>query len=380
MSSAIAYVTLPALLQRTPARPGLISSSAEFRRLPAAIQGFDLALEEAGAAAAPKSAPVVAHVVARGDSLWEICRDRLQANGGKPIGAEVHDAVQAVAKANGLKDPGLIHVGQRLDVSAVVPRQSSGDGVAGAAAARSSQLIASSSQAAAKDAMPRSPASPADASAANPAASAPEAALSARERAAKILQELRAEIEAARGNAGANKDAEEADAAAVARTDMARLMEDLLAESGVPKEKRISDKPWRGLLRSPVARLSSSFGMRRDPFSGRPQHHNGIDVAAPLGTKIYPYAPGTVVKSGWNGGYGRMVIVKHPDGTETRYGHTSKNLVKVGDKVAMTEPIAEVGSTGRSTGPHLHFEMRRNGKPIDPVPYLSGTGFSVARK
>jgi murein DD-endopeptidase MepM/ murein hydrolase activator NlpD len=238
-------------------------------------------------------------------------------------------------------------------------------------------MLASAADSAARHVRPQQNTPPPVSSA--PAAQAPEASGSARERAARILEQLRSQIEAAKETVEANP-APKTDDTLLNRTDMARLMEDLLEESGVPKQKRISVTPWSGLLNASNARLSSGFGMRKDPFTGRPQHHNGIDVAAPMGTKIYPYASGTVIRAGWNGGYGRMVTIRHDDGTETRYGHTSKNLVEVGDKVTLGEPIAEVGSTGRSTGPHLHFEMRRNGKPVDPVPYLSGPRLSVAQR
>jgi murein DD-endopeptidase MepM/ murein hydrolase activator NlpD len=138
-------------------------------------------------------------------------------------------------------------------------------------------------------------------------------------------------------------------------------------------EKRTApaESPWGALLDADDAWLSSEFGMRTDPFSGQREHHDGVDIAAVTGTNIYPLKAGRVTQSGWNGGYGQVVVVQHPDGTETRYGHASQRLVEVGDAVLPNEPIAKVGSTGRSTGPHLHFELRVDGEPVNPVPYLT---------
>lgn len=115
-------------------------------------------------------------------------------------------------------------------------------------------------------------------------------------------------------------------------------------------------------------RISSVFGMRVHPISGRLTHHDGLDVAAPSGTSIRAAAGGEVVESGWVGGYGNLVEILHPDGTSTRYGHCQDLKVKPGQVVAQGQVIATVGSTGRSTGPHLHFEIRDElGKPKDPL-------------
>lgn len=119
--------------------------------------------------------------------------------------------------------------------------------------------------------------------------------------------------------------------------------------------------PYRGTI-------SSRFGWR--VFRGRYEFHTGIDFAGPKGSVIVASDGGTVVKSGWYGSYGYCVIIDHGKGIRTLYGHCSKLLVKVGDKVAQGEAIARVGSTGRSTGPHVHFEIRINGKAVDPAKYL----------
>lgn len=113
-------------------------------------------------------------------------------------------------------------------------------------------------------------------------------------------------------------------------------------------------------------KITSSFGLRTDPIDGKLRHHNGIDIAVPEGTEIKPVLSGKVVYSGYSNGYGNCVIVEHENGIQTIYAHNSKNLVKAGDTVTTDTVIALSGSTGRTTGPHLHFEVRKNGKPVNP--------------
>jgi murein DD-endopeptidase MepM/ murein hydrolase activator NlpD len=110
--------------------------------------------------------------------------------------------------------------------------------------------------------------------------------------------------------------------------------------------------------------LTSRFGMRWG------SHHNGIDAGVPVGTPVYAYMSGTVTFSGWKSGYGFLVILDHGNGYETYYAHNSKLLVKIGDKVSKRQQIAFSGNTGRSTGPHVHFEVHKNGKPINPLTFL----------
>jgi murein DD-endopeptidase MepM/ murein hydrolase activator NlpD len=98
--------------------------------------------------------------------------------------------------------------------------------------------------------------------------------------------------------------------------------------------------------------------------------HKGIDIAAKHGTDIVAMADGIVIFSGWKGGYGKIVEVRHANGLETRYAHNSANLAKEGDMVRKGQVIAKLGSTGRSTGPHVHFEVRRNGEAVNPMQYL----------
>ena len=125
-------------------------------------------------------------------------------------------------------------------------------------------------------------------------------------------------------------------------------------------------------LRTPVAAatVSSGYGNRSDPFLGTPALHAGLDFVAPEGAQVRATAPGTVTSADWSDGYGRMVEISHAGGVTTRYAHLSEILVSAGARVAAGAVIGLVGSTGRSTGPHLHYETRRRGEPVDPALYL----------
>ncbi len=124
-----------------------------------------------------------------------------------------------------------------------------------------------------------------------------------------------------------------------------------------------SIKPVRGWY-------TSKFGYRISPFTGRPVMHNGLDIAANPGTQIYAPADGVVSFAGYDPGYGNLVSVDHGYGVVTRYGHTSQIFVEVGQRVKRRDVLAAVGSTGRSTGPHLHYEVRVNNVPVDPQNYV----------
>jgi murein DD-endopeptidase MepM/ murein hydrolase activator NlpD len=129
-----------------------------------------------------------------------------------------------------------------------------------------------------------------------------------------------------------------------------------------------------GLFSMPLAtfkRLSSGFGYRKHPIGGGSKMHKGLDLSADRGTRILAADNGTVTWSGWKGGYGYCIIVDHHNGYETLYGHCSKLIADVGDNVRKSDLLAEVGSTGASTGNHLHFEVHKNGTPVDPEPYLA---------
>ncbi|UCE89604.1 MAG: M23 family metallopeptidase, partial [Pseudomonadota bacterium] len=122
----------------------------------------------------------------------------------------------------------------------------------------------------------------------------------------------------------------------------------------------------------PVKRgwLSSYFGKRTDPFTGRRVHHAGVDFAGKLGSDVVAVAAGVVTYSGKRYGYGNLVEIDHGNGYSTRYGHNRENLVKVGDTLKKGHLIAKMGSSGRSTGPHVHFEVLLNGRAVNPKKYV----------
>jgi murein DD-endopeptidase MepM/ murein hydrolase activator NlpD len=131
-----------------------------------------------------------------------------------------------------------------------------------------------------------------------------------------------------------------------------------------------STEPVRG------TNFTSGYGVRSDPFKGRAAMHAGIDLAGPIGTPIYATADGIVQRSEYNnGGYGNLVELDHGHGIQTRYGHLSKSMVAAGQRVKRGDMIALMGSTGRSTGSHLHYEVRIDGKAVNPVPFLQSTSY-----
>jgi murein DD-endopeptidase MepM/ murein hydrolase activator NlpD len=126
-----------------------------------------------------------------------------------------------------------------------------------------------------------------------------------------------------------------------------------------------------GILSWPVSgTITSPFGYRQNPFGGAPDFHPGLDIAAPMGTTVTAAASGTVISAGWYGGYGNYILIDNGGGMATGYGHLSQIFVSNGQQVQKGQAIGAVGSTGRSTGPHLHFEVRIHGKPTDPAAYL----------
>ena len=126
-------------------------------------------------------------------------------------------------------------------------------------------------------------------------------------------------------------------------------------------------------LRQPVTGeldMSSGFGVRIDPFLNRPAMHTGVDFRGNVGDAVRATASGTVTAAGWSGGYGRMVEIEHGNGLSTRYGHLSEIDVKVGQTIKIGQVVGRLGSTGRSTGPHLHYETRIDGEAVDPDKFL----------
>jgi len=145
-----------------------------------------------------------------------------------------------------------------------------------------------------------------------------------------------------------------------------RLEEDMTAYENVLRERGYTPSIW------PVAgTLEGGFGGRRNPFGGPGyEFHTGQDIEAPMGTPVVSGASGKVSFVGWQNGYGQLVIVDHGGGLSTRYGHLSHIDVALGQQVSRGEFLGKVGSTGRSTGPHLHYEVRINDQAVDPLQYL----------
>jgi len=136
--------------------------------------------------------------------------------------------------------------------------------------------------------------------------------------------------------------------------------------------KRYTGGSGGALIRPITANVTSSFGMRRHPILGGVRMHTGVDMPAPGGTPIHAAGGGLVVYSGWKKGYGYCLIIDHGGNLATLYGHCSVLLVGVGETVSRGQVVAKVGTTGLSTGYHLHFEVRINGEPVNPIPYISG--------
>lgn len=140
----------------------------------------------------------------------------------------------------------------------------------------------------------------------------------------------------------------------------------------------------QGVISIPSARpveamsLTSGYGVRSDPFRQGAAMHAGIDLAGPLGTPIYATADGIVSYASWMRGYGNLIEIAHGKAVETRYGHLSKIFVKNNMRVKRGQLIGLMGSTGRSTGSHLHYEVRLDGRAVNPVPYLQATDYLLA--
>ena len=135
-----------------------------------------------------------------------------------------------------------------------------------------------------------------------------------------------------------------------------------------------SDKPVKANVE-----FTSGFGVRSDPFHAGAAMHPGIDLSGAYGTPIYATADGTVLRSGWNsGGYGNLVEIDHGRGITTRYGHMSAILVREGDHITRGQQIGRMGSTGRSTGNHLHYEVRIDGRAVNPIPFMKSTDYVLA--
>lgn len=151
-------------------------------------------------------------------------------------------------------------------------------------------------------------------------------------------------------------------------TEIALLEASLESIAEAASERDLTDMAYPNRLPvfGKIPRISSGYGVRRDPFTGRLAHHMGLDIPAQQGSAILASGGGRVVSAGFRGPYGNAIVIDHGNGLQTLYGHCSKLFVRTGDLVMPRQKIAAVGSTGRSTGPHLHFEVIRNGMRVEP--------------
>ncbi len=312
------------VLASTPARStGPVvrrQSTASYERIPSASMRQALA-----SARMPNPPASTMHTVRSGDSLSRVVRRRLESQGQRPNAVEVARHVERVVRANGIVDPNLIFPGQEINVSSLYPSRPA------------------------------------------PVVHAPKT--TRLERMPHVeKREPRKRPMAVNGQGGTE----------LPTKDLSELVRSILegrtatvAATPAPKHTPIQgDKPWSRLVRG-EHRLSSNYGMRADPFSGKPAFHEGLDIAAAAGTPIHPFRAGKVSFSGWKKGYGKAIVVRHAGGLESIYGHAGSVSAKVGDRVYQHTELGKVGSTGRSTGPHLHFEVRRRGKAVNPTRYLT---------
>lgn len=142
---------------------------------------------------------------------------------------------------------------------------------------------------------------------------------------------------------------------------------DAIADQFARREKMISSTPTVAPVRG---MMNSGFGSRRDPFNGSPAFHSGLDISTRHSEPVLATADGLVTRSGWSGDYGQMVEVAHPTGYRTVYGHLASVLVRQGARVRRGEKLGLAGSTGRSTGTHLHYEVRRGDRAVDPLEFI----------
>ncbi|MGI8554769.1 MAG: M23 family metallopeptidase [Pyrinomonadaceae bacterium] len=147
--------------------------------------------------------------------------------------------------------------------------------------------------------------------------------------------------------------------------------EENFIESELVRIEKTSNPQFLPTMWAHLGKINNEFGYRRNPFGGRSyEFHPGLDISGEKGDQVIAPANGTVVKAGWQGGYGNLIEIDHDNGLITRYGHLSKIEVQVGDTIERGQEIGLIGSTGRSTGPHLHFEIRLGDKAINPRRFL----------
>ncbi len=187
------------------------------------------------------------------------------------------------------------------------------------------------------------------------------------------IEDLHDEAVARRSEFEAQVKELEAQSAAIEATLRRRAEEQRAAAAAAGGTAPAPASPGAGGLVNPLpgAPISSPFGYRIHPIYGDSRLHTGVDLSAPEGTPIRAAGSGVVVSAGWIDGYGNATIIDHGNGLATLYGHQSSMAVSAGQRVTQNQVIGRVGCTGSCTGPHLHFEVRVNGRPVDPMPYIS---------
>lgn len=360
--------------------------------------------------ACESSRQATVHVVEKGENLSYIVRDHLKSQGITPSNARIYRGVAQVARANKLANPDLIYPGQQIDLTAIAPMQAAASAKAQfqepasmvpwptssvhllsplRLSTASSRPSPSPPHTVAPARQPMMADSAVKAHAVLPGEDTGRTFQGGRHSMIEVTERLR-RLSTPPSDTVAKASCTEKQAwtpetepmggAAPASSDRASIT-DLVRAILTPKTSALpkAQSPWRPMLEG-SARLTSGFGMRKDPFTGRPEFHEGIDLAAKTGAKIHPFRPGTVTFSGWQTGYGKVVVVEHEDGAESVYGHNAQNLAPVGAKVDTSSVLGLVGSTGRSTGPHLHFEIRENGHAVNPIRYLVPGNTRVAKR
>lgn len=330
-------------------------STARYTVMPSAAFSQSL-----GEALQPREAAVAGpapYVVQKGDYLAKIVQAQLKSLGREPVNSDVYDGVRKVAEANGLANPDVLHPGQKLDLSVL---------------AAPSDVLSAKRSTEAPTPSPPALAAAAVAPVVSPTASSSLPTSSATYSTGAVSPQGGPLMTASLGKLGVRGEISDR-----VRTDLSALIERIL-NPGASKSSVVKGTSWAAL--SAPAELSSGFGMREDPFTGRLAFHQGVDLATDSGTTVYPIQSGTVTFSGYDSGYGRMVVVKHANGLESVYGHNSEVLVKRGDQVTRETPLSLVGTTGRSKGPHLHLEVRKHNRPVNPLPYLREASDTLADK
>lgn len=290
--------------------------------------------------------------VQRGDTLSHIVAEQLRSFGREVSGATIYKAVEQIAIANGLQDANRISIGQKLDLSMLAPEVPKASTVVASVNSSATQRNKTPVVSLPVETVPVTP--QVVSKAVETTLTPPQARVEFQP--PPVLKDI-GEILATPAPAPV-----------------------VTVASTTPSEVRPQvENPWRHLLGAP-ARLTSEFGQRHNPIGSGVGSHQGIDLASQRGAPIFPLEAGRVVTSGWQSGYGNVVVVRHANGMETLYGHNSANLVSMGERVTTDTPLATVGSTGRSTAPHLHFEVRQDGVRVDPVPYIVDrpSGLSIA--